>query len=255
MSRSIGSKRPTQAALARAGFKLEGIAATVEVRRHPAARRLTLRVSRTQRAVILTLPVHSDLREASRFLDRNLDWLRERLDAVPHAAPFHDGASIPLRGDTHYLRFTGVLRAARIVRRIEGCETRPHTIEIAGSSEYAPRRLLAWLMDEAGRDLSARVAVHAAQLGLNPSRLTVRDQKSRWGSCSSTGQLSFSWRLILAPPHVLDYVAAHEVAHLAEMNHGPRFWALVARTCPELQRAKCWLTDHGADLHRYGIES
>ena len=90
---------------------------------------------------------------------------------------------------------------------------------------------------------------------LRPKRLTVRDQTSRWGSCSSTGALSFSWRLILAPPLILDYVAAHEVAHLAEMNHGPRFWALCRKTMPRTDEAKTWLQVYGIDLHRYGTSA
>ena len=81
----------------------------------------------------------------------------------------------------------------------------------------------------------------------------MRDQSSRWGSCNSDGVLSFSWRLILAPPFVLDYLAAHEVAHLVEMNHSVRFWRVVARICPEMDRAKAWITAHGNDLHRYGV--
>ena len=97
-----------------------------------------------------------------------------------------------------------------------------------------------------------RIAYHAKVLGLRPKRLSVRDQTSRWGSCSSTGQLCFSWRLIMAPAHVLDYVAAHEVAHLKEMNHSARFWALVARTMPQLNAAKVWLNAHGRELHCYG---
>ena len=96
--------------------------------------------------------------------------------------------------------------------------------------------------------------VHARNLGVRARRITLRDQKSRWGSCSSAGQLSFSWRLVLAPPFVLDYVAAHEVAHLAEMNHGPRFWRLVAKTLPAFEEAKVWLRIHGMDLYRYGME-
>ena len=89
-------------------------------------------------------------------------------------------------------------------------------------------------------------------MGTRFRKLNVRDQKSRWGSCSSNGSLSFSWRLIMAPPHVLDYVAAHEVAHLREMNHGPRFWALVAKTMPQCDESKRWLRTFGNELHRYG---
>src|SRR5690606_2528149 len=104
-------------------------------------------------------------------------------------------------------------------------------------------------------DLDAAVLRHAGNLGLRPKRIAVRDQTSRWGSCSTTGLLSFSWRLILAPPLVLDYVAAHEVAHLAEMNHGPRFWALVKKSMPRMEEAKEWLRVYGMDLHRFGPEA
>jgi predicted metal-dependent hydrolase len=112
--------------------------------------------------------------------------------------------------------------------------------------------LLDWLKRQAHLDLKARVAVHAKRLDLEPKRLYVRDQTTRWGSCSTSGALSFSWRLVLAPPLVLDYLAAHEVAHLGQMNHGPRFWALVERSMPRHEEARAWLKKHGASLHRYG---
>jgi predicted metal-dependent hydrolase len=127
-----------------------------------------------------------------------------------------------------------------------------HELHVAGGHEHAPRRLREWLCAEAKRDLDQRVAWHAARLRLKPKRIAVRDQSSRWGSCSTTGVLSFSWRLILAPSHILDYVAAHEVAHLKEMNHGPRFWGLVRETMPAMDEAKRWLQIYGMDLHRYG---
>ncbi|MGB6766784.1 MAG: SprT family zinc-dependent metalloprotease, partial [Methyloceanibacter sp.] len=114
--------------------------------------------------------------------------------------------------------------------------------------------MLDWLKRQAHQDLKARVGVHANRLDLMPSRIFVRDQTTRWGSCSTTGALSFSWRLVLAPPFVLDYLAAHEVAHLGHMNHGPRFWGLVERTMPRHEEARSWLRKHGASLHRYGSE-
>jgi predicted metal-dependent hydrolase len=123
---------------------------------------------------------------------------------------------------------------------------------VSGDAEHASRRLRDWLMAEARRDLETRVAHHCQHLELAARRIAVRDQKSRWGSCTSDGVLSFSWRLVLAPPLVLDYVAAHEVAHLAEMNHGPRFWRLVKETMPRLDEAKRWLRMNGMGLYRYG---
>lgn len=235
-------------------LKVDGIAAPVEIRRHPTARRLTLRVSRTQRSVVLTIPRNSDVREADRFLARSVDWVRERLECVPEPAPFEHGTVLPLRGEPHEIVFAGALARRPVVEVVAGFGMLPPQLVVAGSTEHAPRRLKDWLMAEARRDLDRRVTHHASTLGLRARRITMRDQKSRWGSCSSDGQLSFSWRLIMAPSHVLDYVAAHEVAHLAEMNHGPRFWRLVEKTMPELEDAKLWLRSHGMELYRYGVE-
>jgi predicted metal-dependent hydrolase len=256
-----------------------GLEAPLELRRHPTARRLTLRVCHTKRAVIVTLPAYSSLAEAGRFLNEHMDWIKERLDALPKPVPFEDGAVIPYRGESHLIRFLGPTRHKRVAwiegaraaaearREVEavaseaGRRPRPlprnqlPIINVTGEWEHAPRRLHDWLVEQARRQLSARVAVHAERLNLRPRRVTVRDQSSRWGSCSSSRILSFSWRLILAPPFVLDYVAAHEVAHLKEMNHGPRYWALVKKTYPRLEEARRWLHRHGAELHGYGTET
>lgn len=231
---------------------LDELGAEFEVRRHPAARRLTLRVSRTRRAVIVTLPMQCDLVEAGSFLHRNLEWIKERLGSIPDAVPFVDGAVIPLRGEPHSLVFSGTRSFEGPVAKVEAPDGPYPALRVGGDTQHAPRRLVDWLFDQAQRDLDRAVLHHAARLGLAPKRITVRDQASRWGSCSTTGTLSFSWRLILAPPLILDYVAAHEVAHLAEMNHGPRFWALVRRTMPKMNEAKQWLQIYGMDLHRYG---
>ncbi|MEQ1578804.1 MAG: SprT family zinc-dependent metalloprotease [Hyphomicrobium sp.] len=232
--------------------KLSVLGAPVEVRRHAGARRLTLRVSRTRRAVIVTLPLQCDLGEAGSFLNRNIDWVRARLDSLPQPVQFSEGAFMPLRGETHQLVFTGKTctgRQGAIVRHEAGPFPQLH---VSGETEHAPRRITDWLAAQAKSDLMARVAHHASTLNVKPKRVAVRDQASRWGSCSTTSVLSFSWRLVLAPPAILDYVAAHEVAHLREMNHGPRFWALVRQTFPDLDEAKRWLQIYGLDLHRYG---
>lgn len=231
----------------------EDLGAPVEVRRHPKARRLTLRVSRTRRAVVVTLPERCDLGEANNFVFRNIDWVRERLGTLPAPVPFCHGAVIPLRGESVQVCFAGRRTGTGCVA-IERSEGKQPRLVVSGQREHAPRRLRDWLFHEARHDLDKRVLVHAKSLGLHPKRLSVRDQATRWGSCSTTGALSFSWRLIMAPPFVLDYVAAHEVAHLKEMNHGPRFWALVQKVMPEMEQAKAWLQAYGMDLHRYGID-
>ncbi|MGQ0673980.1 MAG: M48 family metallopeptidase [Hyphomicrobium sp.] len=232
---------------------LSEIDAPVEVRRHPGARRMTLRVSRTRRAVIVTVPPQCDLGDAGTFLHRNIGWVRERLAAMPEPVPFEDGAIIPLRNHRYRIVCRGRRRGESVVTEVPAgpCSSFAE-LHVAGDREHAPRRLADWLIGEARRDLDAAVSRHARFLGFRPVRIAVKDQASRWGSCSTTGVLSFSWRLILAPSAVLDYVAAHEVAHLGEMNHGPRFWALVKRTYPQLDEARRWLHVHGMELHRYG---
>ena len=231
------------------GDHIGDLGAPVEVRRHPGALRLTLRVSRTRRTVIVTLPVQCDLDEAGSFITRNIDWVRARLNSLPDPVPFLDGVFIPLRGDAHRVVFTGPGRRGPVERR--STPSYPE-LRVSGRPEHAPRRLKDWLAKEAHRSLDERVSFHAKRLGVTAKRIAVRDQASRWGSCSTTGVLSFSWRLIMAPAEILDYVAAHEVAHLREMNHGPRFWALVDKAVPGMEEAKRWLQIYGMDLHRYG---
>jgi predicted metal-dependent hydrolase len=235
-------------------LRVSGLDEPIEVRRHPTARRMTLRVSRTKRAVIVTLPMKCNLKQAGLFLSTNIDWVRERLTNMPEPVPFADAGLIPLRAVPHQIVFTGPGRGVpvKIVKTDEG---KHDEIHVRGALEYAPRRLRDWLAAEAKSDLIEQSHHHAQKLGLSIGRITVRDQTSRWGSCSSTGNLSYSWRLILAPPAILDYVAAHEVSHLKEMNHGPRFWALVQKTFPALEEAKEWLQVYGLDLHRYGSDS
>lgn len=230
--------------------KIEDMGARVEVRRHAGARRLTLRVSRTRRAVIVTIPLQCNLDEAGSFISRNIDWVRERLDNLPDPVPFMHGVAMPLRGEPHAIVFTGAART-RLIELNRTASPRPE-ICVPGSQTAAEKRLRGWLFEEAKRDLERAVTAHAKRLNVQPKRIVVRDQTSRWGSCSTTRVLSFSWRLVLAPPAILDYVAAHEVAHLAEMNHGPRFWALVKKTLPDFETSKRWLQVYGLDLHRYG---
>jgi len=239
---------PVSLALTNEGIRSLG--APVEVRRHPGARRLTLRVSRARRAVIVTLPLQCGLDEADTFLKRNIGWIRERLDSLPRPVTFGDGVYMPFRGEVHRIVFSGRSGPRGVVRRVPGAPF--PELHVAGEPEFSGRRLAGWLAEEARSDLDKAASVHSARLGVAPKRIAVRDQSSRWGSCSTTGVLSFSWRLIMAPPAILDYVAAHEVAHLKEMNHGPRFWAFVRSTYPNVDYAKRWLQIYGMDLHRYG---
>ena len=223
----------------------------VRVRRHRQARRYTLRINAASREVVLTMPPRGSVRQAREFAQKHGAWIAARLRRLPDGAPFIHGAVLPLRGVGHRIDHR---RGARGIVWTE-INTDEKLLCVAGQAPHLPRRVHDYLKREAKRDLEAASRQAAQALGVEVRRVSVRDQSSRWGSCSSSGVLSFSWRLILAPPFVLDYLAAHEVAHLVEMNHSRRFWRLVERICPDMGRAKAWLDAHGADLHRYGLDA
>ena len=152
---------------------------------------------------------------------------------------------IPLRGISYAVQSTGKARG------LVSTDETAKIIWVPGAAPHVKRRLLDWLKKQAEADLTKASQHYALAMDCSFTSLTVRDQKSRWGSCSTDRSLSYSWRLILAPPLVLDYVAAHEVAHLLEMNHGPKFWRLVLSHCKHTREAKRWLKTHGHTLHRY----
>jgi len=222
----------------------------VRMRRHRQARRYTLRIDAASREVVLTIPPRGTVKEAREFAQKHGTWIAARLERLPKAAPFAHGTEVPLRGIPHWISHR---RGQRGTVWTE-CDMRGNRLLcVAGEAPHVDRRIGDFLKREARRDLDAASRHYAAQLGVPIRRVSVRDQSSRWGSCSNTGVLSFSWRLILAPSYVLNYLAAHEVAHLRELNHSPRFWRLLAKLDPNAERAKLWLDVHGADLHRYGL--
>ncbi|MEO6946269.1 MAG: SprT family zinc-dependent metalloprotease [Nitrobacter sp.] len=248
MARALLYRRPAEPSrlLVKHGSQIY----SVRLRRHRRARRYTLRIHPSDREAILTMPPRGTLADAKDFAQRHGGWIAARLGRLPKAAPFHHGAVIPLRGIAHRI----VHRAGE--RGTVWTETRDsgeRILCVAGGLEHLDRRVHDFLKREARRELQKAAQRYADALGVKVKRLSIRDQSSRWGSCTSAGSLSFSWRLILAPPFVLDYLAAHEVAHLVEMNHSLRFWKVVARICNHVERAKRWLDAEGNDLHRYGI--
>jgi predicted metal-dependent hydrolase len=196
------------------------------------------------------MPLRGSVREARRFAQKHGGWIAARMARLPAAAPFRHGTVMPVRGEPHRIVHRAGRRGTVWTEADAGGEL---LLCVAGHAPHVGRRVEDYLKHEARRDLEAASWRAAERLGVAIKRVTVRDQSSRWGSCSSTGLLSFSWRLIMAPPFVLDYVAVHEVAHLKEMNHSLRFWRLVATHCADAARAKAWLDVHGGDLHRYGL--
>jgi predicted metal-dependent hydrolase len=224
----------------------------VRLRRHQQARRYTLRIHSATREVVLTMPPRGSLKQAREFAQKHGAWIAARLQRLPQAVPFLHGTVLPLRGVYHHITHR---HGARGTVWTETGAAGERLLCVAGALPHIPRRIRDFLKREAKRDLEAASHRAAQALGVAIKRVSIRDQSSRWGSCSTTGVLSYSWRLILAPPFVLDYLAAHEAAHLIEMNHSLSFWRLVEHICPNMNRAKNWLEAHGADLHRYGMRN
>ncbi len=214
----------------------------MRLRRTAQARRFTLSVSRVDGRPQLTLPARATDAEAREFLAKQAHWLAAAIARVPPARVVQASRALPWRGGSVVLEAAG---GPRRPPRIDGGR-----LIVSGAPEEAPGKAMAYLKLQAREALVLAARAYAERIGRTPTRVTLRDTRSRWGSCSSDGALSFSWRLIMAPPEVLDYVAAHEAAHLAEMNHGPRFWAIVERMSPDWRDHRDWLRRHGAALHR-----
>jgi predicted metal-dependent hydrolase len=227
---------------------LPGGPARVEWRRSTRARRVSLRIDPRGGAVVVTLPPRGTRRAGMALLMNHADWVSERLAALPGHIPFEDGALVPLHGIEHRIRHIG----GHSTGSRGGVWLTARQINVGGDVEFLPRRVSDFLRATARDRLSALALEKADIAGVRPKRVAVKDTRSRWGSCAADRTLSFSWRLVLAPAFVQDYVAAHEVAHLRHMNHGPRFWALVEQLTPHTTTAMEWLRAEAPRLLRIG---
>lgn len=238
-------KKPATPAERSAVVMVDGDERQVRVVENARTNRLTLRLLPGGVGLRLTVPPGTTDREINGFLDKHKAWAAARLARMPKPLIVEQGATIPFRGQPYEIVGTNKHRG---LVTIDDTTDIPQLL-VPGGPSHLPRRLVDFLKKQARQDLTEAVDIHARDLGVRVNSITLRDTKSRWGSCSSNGNLSFSWRIIMAPPEILDYLAAHEVAHLREMNHSPQFWALVEDICPNMQVHKSWLRVHGAKLH------
>jgi predicted metal-dependent hydrolase len=231
---------PEQLTIAHAGDSLPII-----FLRSPRARRVSLRVDSARRRIVLTAPLRVARATAISFAESQAGWIAARLKRMPAQQPFADGAELPLLGVLHRIHHRPEARGT--VWR-EGNE-----IHVAGKAEHLPRRLRDWLVEEARRHIVPLALAKAERVERRVKRISMRDHRSRWGSCGPDGSLSFSWRIVFAPPEVLDYLVAHETAHLVHMNHGPHFWALAEQLCNgPIGASRAWLKANGERLLQYG---
>jgi len=208
------------------------------------ARRVSLRIDPVRGEAVITLPPTAGRLAGLALLRRHAKWVAARLQALPPPLPLAPGVAVPV-GDIPHLVHHETARPGPALLH-EG------RILVGGAEEALPRRVLALLRAEASLRIAPHATRHAATLGVAPRAIRLKDPRSRWASCAVDGTLAFSWRLVMAPPWVLDYVVAHEVAHLREMNHSPRFWASLARLSPHRAAAHGWLRQHGPRLLRVG---
>ncbi len=215
------------------------------LRRSARAKSISLRISQLDGRVTLTLPRRLPEREALAFAAEKETWIRKHLAARGSDVEVRAGARLPIGGLEHEVVPTS---GRRILFE-------PGRVLVPGPQDKAGKRLAGHLKALARARLAEASDHYAAKLGRPYSAITLRDTRSRWGSCTAEGRLMYSWRLILAPPEVLDYVVAHEVAHLAQMNHSPAFWAEVERLYGSYAAPRGWLRRQGSDLHRYRFGS
>jgi predicted metal-dependent hydrolase len=221
-----------------------GALADVEWRRHSRARRVSLRINPLAGTVVVTLPNRATRKAGMALLMGHADWISSRLAALPEAVAFVEGAAVPIGGVPHRVRHVPEARGGAYILDQE--------LHVTGAPEYLSRRVRDFLRQEARRRLCALVFAKAAVIGVAPKRVSVKDTTTRWGSCAADRSLALSWRLVMAPAFVQDYVVAHEVAHLRHMNHGPKFWSLVDELTPHTRAAISWLRAEGPRLLRIG---
>lgn len=215
------------------------------IKQNARATRMTLRIEPGGRALKMTIPQGLPEREVNAFLNRHQGWLMTKLARFSGESQIEEGGSILIRGISHRIERTGKIRGLTEAIVIDD----EPVLRVSGDEEHLNRRIVDFLKKEARQDLDRLVAIYTGRIGRRAKSLSLKDTRSRWGSCSADGALSFSWRIVMAPPKVIAYLAAHEVAHLQEMNHSPDFWALCGRLCPDTDDAKRWLRRNGTMLH------
>lgn len=210
------------------------------------ARRLIIRLDERRREAVAVAPSSRQIEAAAAFAAERVDWISSRLQHLPEITRFEHGEIFQYRGEDCQISLDGEGRIAKIY------PGDPRILSVPGDPETTQSRVVRFLKKQAKADLTRAVTKYAEILKVAPKGISVKDTRSRWGSCTADGQLAFSWRLIMAPPEVLNYVAAHECAHMREMNHSAKFWAHVARCCPDWQRQRAWLRLHGTELQAAG---
>jgi len=252
LRRTFARKKKTSVSLVKECLhEVAGRTLPLRIVENDRARQLTLRIDAGGRSLRVTIPPGLASGEVNRFLKRHHDWLEEKISRLPKRPLVRPGIRIPLRGIPHIIVHEPGRRGTVTVGKKE--DGTP-ALFVHGDREHLPRRISDFLKKQAKKDIEALVLKHTTAINKRAKAVRFRDTSSRWGSCTSDGKLSFSWRIMMAPKPVINYLVAHEVAHLKQMNHGPKFWKLCEELCPDTERCKDWLKRNGNALQAIQFE-
>ncbi|MEZ5809994.1 MAG: SprT family zinc-dependent metalloprotease [Rhizobiaceae bacterium] len=241
---SRAKRAPTTVRHDGGSLEIAGRVMPLAIVEHARARRLTLRIETGGRGIRVTVPPGVDRDEIDRFVRRHHGWLSERVERLPDRQALKPGMKVPVRGEPHRIvHVEGKRGITATARQADG-----PVLLVYGDPRHVGRRVADFLKKQAKAHIEPLVVRHASAIGAHARSVRFKDTASRWGSCSAAGNLSFSWRIMMAPPAVIDYLVAHEVAHLKEMNHGAGFWRLCEKLCPKTAECRAWLKRNGAKL-------
>ena len=228
---------------------IEGEAVPVRIRRNSRAKRISMRADAIKREIRITMPTYAPTKAAMDFVLQKRNWIALRLHSAPRIAPLHSGDIVAFEGEPHRIIWSD--DATRKVKLVEGGEGRE--LHLGGPKEMVEARILRWLKTRARSIFTDEIAHYCQKAGEPVPALSLGDPRSRWGSCSSRGTISLSWRLVMAPAYVRRSVIAHEVAHMRHMDHSPAFYAWLHELFEgDRKTADRWLKMHGTGLQRVG---
>lgn len=207
------------------------------------AKRLTLRIDAKERLPILTIPHRCSAKRAIEFVELHRAWLEENLEKIPVAKRFENGEIISIMGKEYTINHCPQKRCGVLIDE--------NNLIVSGSKEFLHRRICDFIKKNAKEELYKKSKILAAKIGCHVNSVSIKDTKSRWGSCSSLENINYNWRISLAPKYVIDYLVAHEVSHLLHQDHSREFWQCVKKLCPNAAKGRLWLKNHGKELYMY----
>ena len=215
----------------------------IKVVKSTRASKLILKIDNRERIPVLTIPKYCSNKKAVEFVRSNKQWIDDCLQKLPLIRKFIIGEQISLFGKKYQIEHCPTSRF--------GVQIEDSVIKVSGQQEFLHRRLTDFIKQKAKSRFLQKSQKLAAKIDCHINEVFIKDTKSRWGSCSNRNNINYNWRIALAPDYVIDYLIAHEVSHLKHQDHSENFWNCVAKLCPDYQKGREWLKNHGKELYLY----